>query len=692
MLIFAIAAIGIVGIAVGMVQPMDVSSDRSVTSTVVAPNGTIGVSVEASTDEVQNLTLNESFDIDIAHIAVMDSGNATNITIDDNRTWIEANYTDTETISLEYRLTIDGNVSVGEVLSIVGTLTGDTSHQLETTEIDIVEDPGVTVWFSDKPTSVVAGEELAVNVTVENLGNTSTTVPVELTADGSSVDATEVSLDPFEQTTLTLNWQTNETHLGAVELELATPTHTDTLSIDVLKPATFEVSNLSAPSTATQFAPFDATVTIENIGDVAGAQTITLALEDGTELSTVELALDGGEEFMVSFSDIVIDEAGIHTLVVNSEDDSTDRPIVVESPDAAVSIPDQLLGANTEGTAAVFVSEVLVEEGWTIHLVDDTDTVIGSVTAEEDLDGETLMIDVNVDEHLPGSVDALITTGSHPIGESFPDEITPLATDAGVIFEASVDTSSLNFEDQTELVVIDRANLDGGDAYDPPIPYILGIHQLDADGELTLVGVTSLLQGTETNVLIDLETPITQPGTHDFIVKLHQVDLGDRGDPYVHVAGDEIVPYRSGLSVTVFETPTFTITNASAPSSVHVGDSIDVEVTISNVGDVGGTESVWVEFNGHIALSEVALEPGQNDTVTVSIPTSRADIGSQTIDIDVGDSSERLHITIEQAPESPATTSPVYGMTITAALLGGFGMLIALFWFSRRREMLTSTG
>ena len=665
--------VGPVGGAIAGTSTMDATGDRSLTTDVVAPGGGIQVTVDLALDDPSDVTIEETFDGAVAEIEVVDDSGAESVSVDEGDPSLEATYSAVESVTLVYRITVDPGAELSETVSINGSVSGDVTHDLGVSTITVDDDPGVAIWFDDLPDEVVAESPVTVTAMVENLGPDNTAASVTLRADGSMSDDRLVAVEGFGITEVTLEWLPTRDEIGTVDLEASTATHATTASVTVVSPATFSLTDLSAPTSVAQFDPFTATVIVENVGDVEGTQTISLGLDDGTDLDSTTITLGVGESTEVTFTDLAIDTAGIHILVASSANAETDRPIAIDAADANVELPDQVIGTDTAGDPAVFLDDVVMDGDWYVALAHG-DTVIATVDPETGLSGERLVVPVEASDSLPGPVTAMIvpSLSGFEVGASVPGGLTPLASDEGAVIDGYVTAETRYFVDAIDVLVIERARLDGGPAGDQP--FHLTLERTLDDGSAEVIGVSEPIWGAADRIVIELDEPITDVGEHDLTVRFNESRFGSPSAAYVRLDGEEVVPMTSSIRAILMETPLFAIEAIDAPSEVVAGDRWVVNVTVANVGNLDGTQTVWLSLGQQVSLVDVTLAPGEVETVTFSVAISQNANGDTVAYLEVGGVSERLEVTVTDPPDATGGSSSIPGFT---AALGAIGVVLA---------------
>lgn len=184
----------------------------------------------------------------------------------------------------------------------------------------------VTILGSNAP--VAAGETVEVDVQVENVGGTSGTQDVSLAIDGEVVTVESLTLDAGESVTLTFEWETEAA--GDATATVSSDDDEETLDLTVHEAPYFEVEIQQVTTAEDGSVTVEATV--ENRGEVADTQTVTLTSE-GAERDSLDVQLDSGESRTVEFSYDPSSEEGDVPFEIATRDSSDDGAITLESGD-----------------------------------------------------------------------------------------------------------------------------------------------------------------------------------------------------------------------------------------------------------------------------------------------------------------------------------------------------------------------
>jgi PGF-CTERM protein len=151
-------------------------------------------------------------------------------------------------------------------------------------------------------------------------------------------------------------------------------------------------------------------------------------------------------------------------------------------------------------------------------------------------------------------------------------------------------------------------------------------------GDVLLNQSVTLGAGNATDVSFDVPTDGVAPGTYEHGVR----------------AGDSFLT----ANITIQQPATFEVSNLDAPASAVQGETITVNATVANVGDVQGSTTTEFVFAGDVLLNQsVTLGAGNATDVSFDVPTDGVAPGTYEHGVRAGDSFLTANITIQQ----PAT-------------------------------------
>ena len=326
----------------------------------------------------------------------------------------------------------------------------------------------------------------------------------------------------------------------------ATATATQTVSVtEAPDPASFQVSNLTAPSTATQGEPIEVTATVENTGTEEGTQTVEFEF-DGSVLADQSVTLAGGASEEVSFDvDTTGVAAGTYTHGVATDDDSATAQITIEEPstpgDGDLSTTVELVGDDANGQIAagdtvtydVVVTDAFGGVGAYSLSVDVSNGTVASVDSgvATDASGEgltdTTITDSSatieaalLDTNDTGSVSIASVTvvGVGPGTTDVTLNVTALGNESGQSYtvESTTDASL----EVLELPPVDPGDDDGPDPAVPTDPDDDGVFEdINGDGQFTVADVQLLFAERNSNTVTEYGTyyDINGDGTFDIV-------------------------------------------------------------------------------------------------------------------------------------------------------------------------------
>lgn len=178
----------------------------------------------------------------------------------------------------------------------------------------------VAVTAIAAPSSVFAGDTVAIDVTVQNQGTFGETFDVVLTDNTTTIDTQSMSLAASTSATVGFSWNTTGAKPGSHTLkatggpvanETDTADNSRSATVTVKMPAApvtdIAITAVTAPSSVIQGDPVSVGVTIENAGNKDVKSNITVTLSDDTDgitigTQTITGGLDAGDSSTVNFS------------------------------------------------------------------------------------------------------------------------------------------------------------------------------------------------------------------------------------------------------------------------------------------------------------------------------------------------------------------------------------------------------
>jgi PGF-CTERM protein len=157
-------------------------------------------------------------------------------------------------------------------------------------------------------------------------------------------------------------------------------------------------------------------------------------------------------------------------------------------------------------------------------------------------------------------------------------------------------------------------------------------------GDVLLNQTVTLGGGNSTQVSFDVPTADVPAGTYE-----HGVQAG----------GDSRF-----ANITIQQPATFEVSDLSAPASATAGETIVVNATVSNAGDIGGTTDAEFVFAGDVLLNQTITLGGGNSTqVSFDVPTTDIPGGTYKHGVRAGNSFSTAQINLNVPPTASFSTS-----------------------------------
>lgn len=206
-----------------------------------------------------------------------------------------------EVVEFVYDITVPADASHGETFTFGGTVQTDEANATVggVSSFTVGGEPFFAVDL-DPVESVAVGEDLAVEATVTNTGDGGGEGSVAFAVDGEEQASTPVELDGGESQTVAFEYATTAADTPEIDVAVSSADETDSTSVEVLRPAAFDVGLESLPESVGVGEDLAVEATVTNTGDETGTQAVTFTVNEGIEGSQ-DLTLDGGESEPVLF-------------------------------------------------------------------------------------------------------------------------------------------------------------------------------------------------------------------------------------------------------------------------------------------------------------------------------------------------------------------------------------------------------
>ncbi|WP_299269864.1 S8 family serine peptidase, partial [Halorientalis sp.] len=542
------------------------------------------------------------------------------------------------TVDLGAGDTVEQTLSVGTAGGDAGTYTATATTPDDTAGASVtVLEPATFAVTSLSATNPVEGEDIAVEFTAENTGDVDGTETVTLSTDlNRDQNSTELTLVGGESATRTLSVGTASGDSGSYTVTVASEDDTNSTGVTVQKPAQFAVNITGTDSPVVEGEPLSVDATIENIGDVADTQTVTLDAGNlGTDGTSVSLA--GGESTGLSLTlDASSGDAGSYTASVASADDADSTAVTVQEP---ASFAVGITGANSPVVTGDSLSvEATVENtgdvGDTQTLTLDagglgTDSTTLSLTG-----GESTAVTLSVDTAGGDAGNYTVTVASADSSDS--TGVTVQASGALTVALSGTNTPVV----EGEMLSVEATVENTGDVSDTQTI------ALDAGGLGTDSTAVSLAGGESTALTLSVDTGSGDAGTYTATVS----GADDAGN----------------TTVSVQEPAYFAVGIDGINSPVVAGETLTVDAAVENTGDVADTQTVTLDAGSLGGTSTTTtLAGGETVTETLSLATGAGDAGEYTVTVGSADETASAVATVLQPAaftvDIVETTSPVEG-------------------------------
>lgn len=608
---------------------IDFTIERTIEDDLVAPGETTEVTVTIETEEpVDGAGMAEQFEPALDDIEIVEENPDTFVAGPDdaNEELVATWDTESDAFELTYEITVPETAEIGETVEIDGeggpeevdrkTPEGDTS-----VTIGLTDDSQFDVSIVEVTDELVAGEELQATAEIENLG-----LPddqeIELVVRGVTRDTEQVSLETGETTTVELTHETSDRDAPAVEAIVESEDDFDSADVSVQRPAEFDVSIIDTNDPVPVDETLEATVSVENIGDLSTEQTVWFNFR-GETVDEEEVSLDPGETETISLSVQVTEEdIGTRSIEAESEDDVSVRRVNIgESADFIVAIdePESVVAGETAGIDVAIENEgTRSDEQW-IALESEGDSIAGDSVALDGGDTTTIGFEIQTDSSDIGTI-PLSVSSEDDTGVADLEVLAP----ASLKIDIATVTDPVTRGDEVE-VEVDVSN-DGEVEATETVELFVDDTVVDeatvtVDGGETSTATLTADTGDDDGDTMDLTVQVTDA------IDQTAVEIQDEG---------AIVP---------------TIQDTTDP--VTIGETLGIQVLVTNEGDITTSEGLTVELDGEpLEEREVTLDGGESDRVIfeTAIDEDR-EPGETTIEVETESGTDTETVEIVEPPE-----------------------------------------
>jgi subtilisin family serine protease len=553
-------------------------------------------------------------------------------------------------VTLRVDLATGGSYTEGDVLGLEHTFEGaGDSVVVETGPTELTESlapPEYEVSNLSVPTEATAGGPIPVSFEITNIGDqTPDSYGYQFFASGSTSGEvsrpTELNIEPGETRSVSLS-MTDRVDVG----DLADPGEVFTYGVRVgqlgslgqpdddaradlalqAEGTQFDITGLDAPSTADPGQLIDVTATVENVGELGETQTVEFVFDGGVvaersvSLDAFTLA-DGVDNTTVTFSDVPLpDTEGYFNQSVSIGNDSVEAPIAVGLEFQNVTV---VQSGGTQGELTADLLQESLPPRYGTPTVVNADSVDDSVVTATDVfvfhslgDATLDVIPAVEDDPLTNAVYLEQQSGSNAIS----GRMDALNDPEGVV-GASAEGVSNDATPVTFTIEQNHPIFDGVGSAGDVVPIHSGG---DADfAWFENASGETLATVDNQNTTDDRSGPSVAVDPDSEAVLLSTIATAPKFFDPILPANFTSEASQILANAVVFaqpeepEAPFFQVSGLSAPAQAAPGATIDVNATVTNLGNQTDTQTVEFVFDGAVAATATGVElaPGTETTV-----------------------------------------------------------------------------
>jgi len=519
----------------------------------------------------------------------------------------------------ETRMRITGTVGQGHWYCDSDGTSGEAYDFTAYIDSDVVAEPFFEVDIDDDhPEEGVENEDATFNYTVENTGTVSDEQEIEFIVDDETLDSETVELGDGKSHTSGFTWDIEEGDAGQNEVEISSEDDDDNVFITVLPEHDFDIELDDYDTVVNPGDTVFVNYTVENRGAYEDTQDVEFIADDVVKDSNEHvLDRDDDETGSLTWSTEYKDT---YSITISSDDDSEDFDLVVDE-DGEFSL--QLVDYDSEvvvGDSASIEYNVTniggLEETQDVSLIIDNDTV----------DTHTVTLD----------------------GDEVENKEFEWSTEEDDIGEQNFSVECEDDNIQESIVVLEDAFFDVEvveyDEWNKRGENLSFTYNITNTGDLSGVRDVEItiqyLEGDDIEEKTIEDLGLNSSESYQDTFKWNTLVI----DEYEFLISSEDDEDSVEFGVSDEEPAHFEVNIINYPGEVLVGETGDVEFTITNTGDVDGESDVVVEFdNESIDEHFVELGPGEESevkTASVDVP----EIESYTFTISTEDEDKTVEI------------------------------------------------
>jgi len=443
-----------------------------------------------------------------------------------------------------------------------------------------------TVTSVDAPGKTARGSSTTVSVTVTNDGTQTDLQTIELLADGTAVDSTDVEIDGGDDATIDLSYTPTIADGDEVDFTARSRDETsDPTTTDVRSPASLGIDSSGIPDSITEGNTLTVTPTIDNTGGISGTQTVRL-LVNGTEVDNASITVGGQSSDSAELTHTPNADAGATLNVIVAIDGaSTSGGVSVtadESEEEEESNTGSPGGSDTDDDVPAPIEEIGAEP-----------TNVESVTPEVDADAGQTVATFETTQNVESIT--LDTTESI-------SEVTVSELDLDTETETPAPGQPVSLQD----ITVSDADSDASDT-PATIRFQVSNERLDAAGTAAenlaafrLVDdewqrlETSVAEETDAGVVLEAQTPgfsvfavsAVEPPTGEITLNPETVTAGEA----VSLSGAQSTDPDGEIEAYEWSVDGETLTGETVTTSLDAPGEYTVELVVTD--DAGETDTV----------------------------------------------------------------------------------------------------
>ena len=427
------------------------------------------------------------------------------------------------------------------------------------------------------------------------------------------------------------------------------------ITIEELYDPCFKVDIIETNSPFETGETLEVTAEIENEGDTSDTQTVALDA-GGLGNDSTSVSLSSGENTTETFAiSTSFGDSGTYTATVESENDNdnTTVDIVTRLPSPIffpIELDRNVSSAITAGDGFLYA---------TFEIEDSDDMEVGKIDPSTEEVIETFDIPGGSGSGLTYNEGDLWTVDSHS------DQVTRINSGTGdteVVFQSAGDPTGVGFGGEALWIGSASSNY---------------IYEYTTDGE----EISSFYTGSETASIKSVayhddqiwvgdgnENIFVYKPTGD-LVEQHSVNTSTQvGSGY----GGILVADKERNIDQLFETGSdpalfnVTINESESTTQVTENETIVIEATVENTGEITGTQTITFDAGGlELNSTAVSLNGGEATTETVTLEVNDS-LDGEELQVSSKDDSDVVELTVESDEEEDDEIS---GFTIVAAVI-----------------------